>query len=162
MSGTIYVINPNSNESVTAGIDAAVAPLRSADGPAIACVTLLEGPPGIQSQRDVDGIVGPLLKQAAVARERGSGLRRSLLLRPRHACPARAECAARPGHCRVRRPDGPDARPAVRRHCDPADLDPASSSLFRRHGRDSTGSPPICPSAWASPSCPTSSARSDA
>jgi allantoin racemase len=65
MSGTIYVINPNSNETVTAGIDAAVAPLRSTDGPAIACVTLLEGPPGIQSQRDVDGIVGPLLKQAA-------------------------------------------------------------------------------------------------
>jgi Asp/Glu/hydantoin racemase len=65
MSGTIYVINPNSNESVTAGIDAAVEPLRSADGPPIACVTLLEGPPGIQSQRDVDGIVGPLLKQAA-------------------------------------------------------------------------------------------------
>jgi Asp/Glu/hydantoin racemase len=65
MSGTIYVINPNSNESVTAGIDAAVEPLRSTDGPAIACVTLQEGPPGIQSQRDVDGIVGPLLKQAA-------------------------------------------------------------------------------------------------
>ncbi|WP_445503013.1 aspartate/glutamate racemase family protein [Microvirga sp. G4-2] len=65
MSGTIYVINPNSNETVTAGIDAAVAPLRSTDGPAIACVTLLDGPPGIQSQRDVDGIVGPLLKQAA-------------------------------------------------------------------------------------------------
>ena len=65
MSGTIYVINPNSNESVTAGIDAAIAPLRSSDGPPITCVTLLEGPPGIQSQRDVDGIVGPLLKQAA-------------------------------------------------------------------------------------------------
>jgi Asp/Glu/hydantoin racemase len=65
MSGTIYVINPNSNESVTAGIDAAVAPLRSGDGPDIVCVTLLEGPPGIQSQRDVDGIVGPLLKKAA-------------------------------------------------------------------------------------------------
>ena len=28
-------------------------------------MTLLEGPPGIQSQRDVDGIVGPLLKKAA-------------------------------------------------------------------------------------------------
>ncbi len=66
MSGTIYVINPNSNEAVTAGIDAAVAPLRSSDGPEIACVTLREGPPGIQSQRDVDGIVGPLLKQAAL------------------------------------------------------------------------------------------------
>jgi allantoin racemase len=66
MRGTIYVINPNSNEAVTAGIDAAMAPLRSSDGPEIACVTLREGPPGIQSQRDVDGIVGPLLKQAAL------------------------------------------------------------------------------------------------
>jgi Asp/Glu/hydantoin racemase len=66
MSGTIYVINPNSSESVTAGIDAAVVPLRSSDGPAIVCVTLREGPPGIQSQRDVDGIVLPLLKQAAM------------------------------------------------------------------------------------------------
>jgi allantoin racemase len=66
MNGTIYVINPNSNEAVTAGIDAAMAPLRSSDGPEIACVTLREGPPGIQSQRDVDGIVGPLLKQAAL------------------------------------------------------------------------------------------------
>jgi Asp/Glu/hydantoin racemase len=65
MRGTIYVINPNSNETVTAGIDAAVAPLRSTDGPAIACVTLDEGPPGVQSQRDVDGIIGPLLKRAA-------------------------------------------------------------------------------------------------
>jgi allantoin racemase len=65
MSGTIYVINPNSSETVTAGIDAAVAPLRSSDGPEIACVTLAEGPPGIQSQRDVDSIPGPLLRMAA-------------------------------------------------------------------------------------------------
>lgn len=72
MSGTIYVINPNSNEAVTAGIDAAVEPLRSTDGPAIACVTLREGPPGIQSQRDVDGIVGPLLKQAALLEDEAS------------------------------------------------------------------------------------------
>lgn len=65
MSGTIYVINPNSTESITAGIDAAVTPLRSADGPPIACVTLADGPPGVQSQRDVDSIVAPLLKRAA-------------------------------------------------------------------------------------------------
>ena len=69
MSGTIYVINPNSNEAVTAGIDTAVAPLRSTDGPAIACLTLTDGPPGIQSQRDVDGIVAPLLKRAAALEE---------------------------------------------------------------------------------------------
>jgi allantoin racemase len=65
MSNTIYVINPNSSEAVTAGIDAAIAPLRSADGPAISCLTLSDGPPGVQSQRDVDGIVAPLLNRAA-------------------------------------------------------------------------------------------------
>lgn len=65
MSGTIYVINPNSNTAVTAGIDAAVAPLRSAGGPAIECLTLAEGPAGIQSQRDIDGLIAPMLKRAA-------------------------------------------------------------------------------------------------
>ncbi|RDI52565.1 aspartate/glutamate racemase family protein [Microvirga subterranea] len=64
MGRTIYVINPNSSETVTRGIDAAIAPLRSADGPKIACLALSEGPPGIQSQRDVDGVVAPLLRKA--------------------------------------------------------------------------------------------------
>lgn len=59
---TIYVINPNSTVAVTAGIDHAVAPLRSADGPAIECLTLAEGPPGIQTQRDVDGVIAPLCR----------------------------------------------------------------------------------------------------
>ncbi len=65
MSGTIYVINPNSTERVTRGIDEAVAPLRMAGGPAIECLTLVDGPPGIQSQRDVDGLIPALLKRAA-------------------------------------------------------------------------------------------------
>ncbi|WP_332691392.1 aspartate/glutamate racemase family protein [Bosea sp. (in: a-proteobacteria)] len=65
MSGTIYVINPNSTERVTKEIDTAVAPLRLAGGPAIDCLTLAEGPPGIQSQRDVDGLIPALLKRAA-------------------------------------------------------------------------------------------------
>jgi Asp/Glu/hydantoin racemase len=59
---TIYVINPNSTAAVTEGIDRAVAPLRAADGPAIECLTLAEGPPGIQTQRDVDGVVAPLCR----------------------------------------------------------------------------------------------------
>ena len=59
---TIFVINPNSTEAVTRGIDAAVAPLRMAGGPAIECLTLAEGPPGIQTQRDVDGVVQPLCR----------------------------------------------------------------------------------------------------
>ncbi|MFC4273844.1 aspartate/glutamate racemase family protein [Achromobacter aloeverae] len=54
MTKTLYVINPNSNTDVTAGIAAALDPLRSADGPRIECVTLAEGPLGIQTQEDVD------------------------------------------------------------------------------------------------------------
>jgi allantoin racemase len=58
----ILVINPNSTEAVTRGIDEAVEPLRMAGGPAIDCVTLKEGPPGIETQQHVDGVVQPLLK----------------------------------------------------------------------------------------------------
>ena len=50
----LYVINPNSSETVTAGIDAAMASLRRPDGPRITCVTIADGPPGIQTQHDVD------------------------------------------------------------------------------------------------------------
>jgi Asp/Glu/hydantoin racemase len=64
LSGTIFVINPNSSQTVTAGIDTAVEPLRSSDGPTITCLTLTEGPLGIQSQRDVDGVITPMLARA--------------------------------------------------------------------------------------------------
>jgi Asp/Glu/hydantoin racemase len=56
----IHVVNPNSNGAVTAGLDAALAPLRFAGGPEIACTTLAEGPFGIESQADVDSVVMPL------------------------------------------------------------------------------------------------------
>jgi Asp/Glu/hydantoin racemase len=65
MTGTIFVINPNSSDAVTAKIDEAVKPLRSSDGPEIECVTLAEGPPAVESQRDVDSVPGPLLRTAA-------------------------------------------------------------------------------------------------
>ncbi len=58
MSSSVYVINPNSSQIVTAAIDEAVAPLRSVDGP-----------PGIQSQRDVDGVIIPILRKAAELEE---------------------------------------------------------------------------------------------
>jgi Asp/Glu/hydantoin racemase len=57
----ILVINPNSTEAVTRGIDEAVEPLRIPGGPAIECVTLKEGPPGIETQQHVDGVVPHLL-----------------------------------------------------------------------------------------------------
>lgn len=53
MPRTIHVINPNSSVSVTEGIDAALAPLRLDGGPAIACHTLHDAPPGIQTEADI-------------------------------------------------------------------------------------------------------------
>ncbi len=64
MGSTVFVINPNSTEAVTAGIDAAMEPLRIPGGPAIRCLTLAEGPPGIQTQRDVESVVQPLARLA--------------------------------------------------------------------------------------------------
>ena len=60
--GSILVINPNSNEAVTQGIDAALDPLRFADGPEIRCATLAEGPFGIESQADVESVAMPLCR----------------------------------------------------------------------------------------------------
>jgi Asp/Glu/hydantoin racemase len=59
---TILVINPNSTEAVTRGIDEACAPLRMSGGPAIECMTLKEGPPGVETQQHVDGVVPHLLR----------------------------------------------------------------------------------------------------
>ena len=61
MADRILVINPNSTEAVTRGIDEACAPLRMPGGPAIECVTLKEGPPGIETQQHVDGVIPHLL-----------------------------------------------------------------------------------------------------
>jgi Asp/Glu/hydantoin racemase len=61
MAERILVINPNSTEAVTRGIDQAVEPLRIPGGPAIDCATLKEGPPGIETQQQVDGVVAPML-----------------------------------------------------------------------------------------------------
>ncbi|KAF1019251.1 MAG: Hydantoin racemase [Paracidovorax wautersii] len=57
----IYVINPNSTEAVTQGFDAALQGLRVAGGPRIECRTLHSGPPGVQSQQDVERVTLPLI-----------------------------------------------------------------------------------------------------
>ncbi len=69
MSG-ILVINPNSTEAVTRGIDEACEPLRMQGGPQIDVMTLKEGPPGIETQQHVDSVVSPLL-EAVKRREAG-------------------------------------------------------------------------------------------
>jgi allantoin racemase len=60
MTERILVINPNSTEAVTASIDEAMAPLRFPGGPEIACLTLAEGPPGVETQSDADSVIAPL------------------------------------------------------------------------------------------------------
>jgi len=60
MNARILIINPNSTQSVTDGIAQAVAGLAVPGGPRIDCVSLAEGPPGIESQQHVDGVVGLL------------------------------------------------------------------------------------------------------
>src|SRR6516225_4323355 len=59
-SDRILVINPNSTEAVTVDIDKAIEPLRMPGGPAIECVTLKEGPPGIDTQAHVESVVAPI------------------------------------------------------------------------------------------------------
>lgn len=54
---SIVVINPNSNEAVTQGLRSALARF-----PGVDCITLPTGPFGIESQRDIDSVVLPLLE----------------------------------------------------------------------------------------------------
>jgi Asp/Glu/hydantoin racemase len=56
----ILVVNPNSNETVTQGLTAALAPVAFGDGPEIECVTLMEGPYGIETQEHVEAVTLPL------------------------------------------------------------------------------------------------------
>ncbi|MBS0122687.1 aspartate/glutamate racemase family protein [Thetidibacter halocola] len=62
MPGPIVVINPNSNQAVTDGLDAALEAFRLPGGPGIECLTLAEGPFGIESQLDSDSVVLPLAR----------------------------------------------------------------------------------------------------
>ena len=59
-SPVISVINPNSNEAVTRGLEEAMRGLVFKDGPKIDCTTLAEGPFGIETQAHVDDVVAPL------------------------------------------------------------------------------------------------------
>jgi Asp/Glu/hydantoin racemase len=61
----ILVVNPNANEVVTKGLADALAPIVFEDGPEIECVTLKEGPYGIETQEHVDSVALPLRRLVA-------------------------------------------------------------------------------------------------
>ncbi|MFT6944804.1 MAG: allantoin racemase, partial [Yoonia sp.] len=69
MSGdTLIIINPNSSQVVTDGIDVAVDPLRRFGTP-MRCLTLPEGPAGIESQKQADLTIAPMLRLAAAQQD---------------------------------------------------------------------------------------------
>jgi Asp/Glu/hydantoin racemase len=61
----IRVINPNSNEAVTSGLDVALEPLRRPGGPEISCSTLTAGPFGIETQAHIEEVSLPLARLVA-------------------------------------------------------------------------------------------------
>ncbi|MBV2181332.1 MAG: aspartate/glutamate racemase family protein [Castellaniella sp.] len=64
MDKTIYVINPNCLAEVTRGLKASLAPFEWDAGPRIECMTLRDGPPGIQTEQHVESaalLVGRLV-----------------------------------------------------------------------------------------------------
>jgi Asp/Glu/hydantoin racemase len=63
MAERILVINPNSNRGVTRAMSEAVEVFRFPGGPAIDCIDIAAGPPGIESQADADA-VAPLVRDA--------------------------------------------------------------------------------------------------
>lgn len=69
MSSCIYVINPNSSQTVTDGISRALEPLRIAGAPRIVCESIANGPAGVQTQQDVDNAAVALVQRC---RELGS------------------------------------------------------------------------------------------
>lgn len=63
----ILIINPNSNAAVTRGIDEAVEPMRRPEHLQIDCITLSQGPFGIESGDDIKAVV-PLVVQEVSSR----------------------------------------------------------------------------------------------
>ena len=72
MAERIVVINPNCTQAVSAAIDAALQPWRMAGGPAIECVTLAEGPPGIETQAHVEQVVQPICRLVRARQDAGA------------------------------------------------------------------------------------------
>lgn len=69
---TIFIVNPNSTQAVTDGIDRSIDPMRPFSPVPIEARTLPEGPPGIETQAHVDGVVAPLLTHCAALENNAS------------------------------------------------------------------------------------------
>jgi Asp/Glu/hydantoin racemase len=73
MTGMLHVINPNSSAHVTAAIERAAAPFLAA-GHAITCVSMADGPAGIETEADMHAAVAPMLAYAEAHASDASGV----------------------------------------------------------------------------------------
>jgi len=64
----ILVINPNSDETVTEGMIRELKGFHFSEGPRIECVSLSDGPFGIESQADIEAVTLPLRKMVSESR----------------------------------------------------------------------------------------------
>ncbi len=62
MARRILVINPNSSRDVTGAMSQALDRFRFAGGPVIDCVTLDEGPPGVETDRHIAEVSGLVVR----------------------------------------------------------------------------------------------------
>ncbi|WP_224814269.1 aspartate/glutamate racemase family protein [Hasllibacter sp. MH4015] len=69
---SLYVLNPNSSEAVTAGIEAAVDPLKGF-GRRIICMTNARGPMGIETKAQADLTIAQTLETAARVEDDAAG-----------------------------------------------------------------------------------------
>ena len=65
----ILVINPNSDEMVTENMAQELKSFNFSEGPRIECVTLSDGPLGIESQADIESVTIPLKKMVSEKKE---------------------------------------------------------------------------------------------
>lgn len=65
----ILVINPNSSVEVTRALDRALDPLRLTGAPIIATMTVLDSPPGIETQAQVDAASAHVTRLIEVRRQ---------------------------------------------------------------------------------------------
>ena len=65
----ILVINPNSDEMVTENMAQELKRFNFSEGPRIECVTLSDGPLGIESQADIESVTIPLTKMVSKNKE---------------------------------------------------------------------------------------------
>lgn len=57
----LFVINPNSTQAVTTAMDQSLEALRLEGAPELRCVTLEDGPPGIETDEHIRDVVEPLI-----------------------------------------------------------------------------------------------------